>query len=78
MATHAGGLTGTPGFIAPEIIEGRSLRAPADVYAFGMLIYEVVSRGRYPFQEITNLMTVGRRRRFWLQCFNLLDIFSFL
>jgi serine/threonine protein kinase len=62
--THAGpGLSGTPGFIAPEILEGRSLRAPADVYAFGMLCYEVVSKGRYPFQEITNLMTVGRDGR---------------
>ncbi|KAI9003504.1 kinase-like domain-containing protein [Hyaloraphidium curvatum] len=53
--TAPGGISGTPGFVAPEILEGQPLRAPADVYAFGMLMYEVVSKGRYPFENATNI-----------------------
>ncbi|KAI9028391.1 kinase-like domain-containing protein [Hyaloraphidium curvatum] len=56
--THAGGLFGTPGFVAPELMNGRSLRAPADVYAFGMVCYEVASRGLYPFQDIKNVVAL--------------------
>ncbi|KAI9004965.1 kinase-like domain-containing protein, partial [Hyaloraphidium curvatum] len=53
-----GGLFGTPGFIAPELMNGKSLRAPADVYAFGMVCYEVVSKGLYPFHNVTNIMAL--------------------
>jgi len=56
--THAG-FSGTPGFMAPELFEGRSLRAPADVYAFGMVCFEVVSRGKYPFKELPKLISVS-------------------
>jgi serine/threonine protein kinase len=34
-------ITGTPSFMAPERLKGGPLRRPCDVYAFGMLIYEV-------------------------------------
>jgi abelson tyrosine-protein kinase 1 len=46
-------------FSFPEIMAGRSLRPPADVYAFAMLCYEVVSHGLYPFAEIKQLMAVS-------------------
>ncbi|KAI9002190.1 ankyrin repeat-containing domain protein [Hyaloraphidium curvatum] len=45
----AGAVQGTEGFIAPELYEGEPLRAPADVYAFAMVCYEVTSEGMYPF-----------------------------
>jgi hypothetical protein len=34
-------IAGTPNFMAPERLKGGPLRKPCDVYAFGMLIYEV-------------------------------------
>lgn len=53
------GLQGTPGFVAPEILAGERLNAPADVYAYAMTFYEVVSRGKYPFEDIKNVAAVG-------------------
>ncbi|KAI9027826.1 kinase-like domain-containing protein, partial [Hyaloraphidium curvatum] len=52
------GLQGTPGFVAPEILAGGRLQAPADVYAFAMTAYEVLSRGSYPFEDLTNVATI--------------------
>ncbi|KAI9015399.1 kinase-like domain-containing protein [Hyaloraphidium curvatum] len=52
--TSAGGLSGTPGFLSPELLDGQPLRKPGDVYAFAMLCYEVVSGGKYPFEEMLN------------------------
>ncbi|KAI8999868.1 kinase-like domain-containing protein, partial [Hyaloraphidium curvatum] len=50
--TVGGGLSGTPGFLAPELVDGAALQKPADVYAFSMLCYEVVSKGKYPLEEL--------------------------
>ncbi|KAI9024168.1 kinase-like domain-containing protein [Hyaloraphidium curvatum] len=44
------GWGGTPGFMAPERYT-QSLKPPADVYAFAMVAYEVVSKGLFPFYE---------------------------
>ncbi|KAI8999871.1 kinase-like domain-containing protein [Hyaloraphidium curvatum] len=52
--TVGGGLSGTPGFLAPELVDGAALQKPADVYAFAMLCYEVVSKGKYPLEELLN------------------------
>jgi serine/threonine protein kinase len=41
-------VSGTPSFMAPERLKGGSLRKPCDVYAFGMLIYEVCIFIFYP------------------------------
>ncbi|KAI9003997.1 kinase-like domain-containing protein [Hyaloraphidium curvatum] len=56
----AGGGGGTPPFMAPEIWDGEKLRAPADVYAFAMVCYEVTSEGMYPFQGM-NAMAIMRK-----------------
>ncbi len=48
-------LSGTPGFFAPELLEGRLLDRPADVYAFGMSCYQALSKGLVPFGEITGI-----------------------
>jgi serine/threonine-protein kinase len=42
---------GTPGFIAPEYIEGEAPGPLCDLYALGMVMYEVVS-GTLPFSSV--------------------------
>lgn len=42
-----GVILGTPGYMAPEIMRGHTAGFPADVYAFGIVIYEMLT-GRRP------------------------------
>jgi tRNA A-37 threonylcarbamoyl transferase component Bud32 len=41
-------LGGTPGYIAPEILRGRRGDARADLYSFGVMLFEMLA-GRAPF-----------------------------
>ncbi|XP_063952426.1 leucine-rich repeat serine/threonine-protein kinase 2-like isoform X4 [Lytechinus pictus] len=44
---------GTPGYRAPEVIRGTSnYNTEVDIYSFGILLYELVSEGRRPFEEM--------------------------
>ena len=54
-----GALTGTPAYMAPVQIEGRTVGPPADVFAFGVLMYEWMS-GVHPFQAGSPLATLAR------------------
>jgi predicted Ser/Thr protein kinase len=45
--TIEGVVVGTPGYMPPEQLEGRPVDARADVYAFGVLLHELVT-GRLP------------------------------
>jgi tRNA A-37 threonylcarbamoyl transferase component Bud32 len=47
--THTGLFVGTPQFAAPEVIEGGTAEAPADVYALGLCLYLMLSGNRPPF-----------------------------
>ncbi|KAI9002209.1 kinase-like domain-containing protein [Hyaloraphidium curvatum] len=58
--TSDAGLRGTPAFMSPESFDNDPPRPPADVYAFGMVCYEVVSRGRHPFEEAGSLPVLMR------------------
>jgi predicted Ser/Thr protein kinase len=57
--TRAGIVVGTPAYMAPEQINGQPADARADVFAFGVLIYEYCC-GAHPFAATTELATVAR------------------
>jgi len=59
MATQPGLLIGTPAYMSPEQINGQSVDARADVFAFGVLLYEYAC-GVHPFVGSTTLATVAR------------------
>ena len=54
-----GSIIGTPAYMSPEQVEGRTAGPAADVFAFGVLLYEWVS-GRHPFQAGSALATLAR------------------
>ena len=46
--THAGGVLGTPGYMAPELITGDPVDARADLFAVGTIFFEMLA-GRRAF-----------------------------
>lgn len=48
----ASGLTGSPGYLAPEIILGENATPATDLFALGILLYEMIAGSR-PFQSAT-------------------------
>ncbi|HUL72488.1 MAG TPA: protein kinase [Vicinamibacterales bacterium] len=52
------GLAGTAGYMAPELIEGRPADARSDVFALGVLMFELVT-GRRPFVGDTAWATMN-------------------
>ncbi|KAI9005022.1 kinase-like domain-containing protein [Hyaloraphidium curvatum] len=57
--TASAGVSGTVGFLAPERYEGI-LKHPADVYAFSMCMYEVVSGGKFPFEGMLPIAVIKK------------------
>ncbi|HXU44213.1 MAG TPA: tetratricopeptide repeat protein [Thermoanaerobaculia bacterium] len=58
--TAAGFFIGTPAYISPEQIEGGVVTPAVDVYAFGIVIYEMLT-GSVPFTGETALATAVKR-----------------
>jgi serine/threonine protein kinase/Tfp pilus assembly protein PilF len=54
------GLVGTPAYMSPEQLEGRPATTAADIYALGLVIYEMVTGAR-PFQGDTPLSAAVKR-----------------
>ena len=50
--TRAGSLMGTPLFMAPELWRGETANPRSDVYAFGLVIYELLT-GKLPQSELS-------------------------
>lgn len=59
FATNPGAVAGTPAYMAPEQINGEPVDARADIFAFGLLMYEYAC-GIHPFHASTPLAIVGR------------------
>ena len=55
--TSAGLWVGTPCYMAPEQVDGRTVDARTDVYAAGVVLYECLT-GRTPFEASTTLEVV--------------------
>ena len=55
-------IAGTPEYMAPEQFEGGELTRAADIYAFGVVLYELVT-GRQPYAAHTPLAAAVRRGR---------------
>jgi serine/threonine protein kinase len=57
--TQPGTIFGTPAYMAPEQLQGAPADTRADVFAFGVLLYEYAS-GVHPFAAATPLGVAGR------------------
>lgn len=51
---------GTPEYPAPEQVEGSEVTAAADIYALGIVMYQMVT-GTWPFVGETRLLTATKR-----------------
>ncbi len=49
-ATEAGTILGTAAYISPEQVSGETVTAASDVYAFGVILYRMLT-GRLPFES---------------------------
>jgi serine/threonine protein kinase len=58
--SRAGEVLGTPDYMAPEQLEGQPVSPETDVYAFGIVLYEMVT-GELPFTADTPMGAVLRR-----------------
>ena len=52
--TGEGTMIGTPEYMSPEQVEGKEVDRRADIYAFGVILFEMVT-GRTPFEGDTPL-----------------------
>lgn len=57
LATVDGGVLGTPAYMAPEQAMAADIGPAADVYASGVMLYELLS-GRLPFPDTGNAMSM--------------------
>jgi serine/threonine-protein kinase len=52
--TQTGQMVGTPAFMAPEVVQGEEADARADVYALGVVLFQMLT-GQAPFRAQTPL-----------------------
>ena len=52
IATNPGVLMGTVGYMAPEQLHGQEVDFRADIFAFGVILYEMLA-GERPFRGVS-------------------------
>jgi hypothetical protein len=57
--TQTGMIQGTPGYMAPEQVRGEPVGTQSDVWAFGCLLFEMLS-GQPAFTQATAIETIAR------------------
>ena len=57
--TRTAACAGTPGYMAPEQIRGEDVDFRGDIFAFGLLVYEMAS-GANPFEGRSSTATIAR------------------
>ncbi|HYU31765.1 MAG TPA: protein kinase [Thermoanaerobaculia bacterium] len=60
--TRTGALIGSPAYMAPEQVRGEAVTPATDIYAFGIVLYEMVT-GSLPFSADTAVGTAIKRLR---------------
>lgn len=60
--TRTGTLVGSPAYMAPEQVRGEAVTPATDIYAFGIVLYEMVT-GSLPFSADTAIGTAIKRLR---------------
>jgi predicted Ser/Thr protein kinase len=56
--TDAGSIVGTISYMAPEQLEGKDVDFRADLFAFGVLLYELAT-GQHPFEGASRASTIS-------------------
>jgi eukaryotic-like serine/threonine-protein kinase len=56
--TQPHGIVGTPEYVSPEQVQGRKADARSDVYALGIMLYDMLA-GQPPFSGDTPLLTIN-------------------
>jgi tetratricopeptide (TPR) repeat protein len=62
LGSGSGVIAGTPAYMAPEQFEGKPVSAATDIYALGVVLYEMIT-GLHPYEADTPVGAAIRRAR---------------